>query len=376
MSCLYFARCRDRESDFDEGTLSSSCRRAIFEWPGLCRDYSGSVDRFAPLGCLSGLLAWSQASTAQPGASCPSPDKHWVQIIFSGRAWSKDAQDSILRELRIELDRRSLEVCTEPNEAPWAPPQKLITLIANDADRVAIVPSDLQHEGGFVGRTVLIGAIPEDARPLAIAQAVDEALRSDSRATPEPPPVREMPAVDAEAPAKPASPGFTVAAAVGAAVQVAPATFEGASQATVAPGIALRFSAIPSSVGGSLGVTLTRTSDLHLGAVVVRQFRLPMDVSLRVRLRKGLFQSAFDVGAVAAIVAYDYPPEVQAYQGMEFGGRAGASVGWGHPLKPWLGASIEVLPSSSELKFAPTGTIGHTPTLWLGLALGMELSWP
>ncbi|HEX6765959.1 MAG TPA: hypothetical protein VF103_10790 [Polyangiaceae bacterium] len=315
-------------------------------------------------------------TTAQPEASCPTPGKPWVQIVFSGQAWSETLEDGVLRELRIELDRRSLQVCAEPNEPPWAPPQKLITLIASDPERVAIVPSDLEHEGGFVGRTVLVGAIPEDARPLAIAQAVDEALRSDSGPAPEPPPIREKPVTRHEAPPPPARPALTVAAAVGGALQVAPATFEGATQAAVVPGITLRLSAIPSSVGGSLGITLTTASDLHFGSVVVRQFRLPVDGSLRVRIRKGQFQTMFDVGALAAIVNYDYAPNATAYQRFELGGRAGATVGWGRPLMPWLGASIEVLPTSAELRFAPTGTIGHTPTLWLGLALGGELSWP
>jgi hypothetical protein len=334
------------------------------------------VIRFVRLGCLSALLAWSTVTSAQLAASCPTPGKPWVQIVFSGPAWSATTEESILRELRIELDRRSLEVCTEPSEAPWARPEKLITLIASDADRVAIVPSDLQHEGGFVGRTVLVGSIPEDARPLAIAQAVDEALRSDSGATPESPPVPTKPPVEHEAPPSPAEPRLTVAVALGGALEVAPATFDGGSQAAVAPGMTLRLSAMPSMVGGSLGITLTTASDLHFGPVVVRQFRVPVDGSLRIRIRKGLFQTMFDVGALAAIVDYDYAPSAYEHQRLEFGGRAGASVGWDRPLMPWLGASIEVLPTSAELRFAPTGTIGHTPTLWLGLALGMELSWP
>jgi hypothetical protein len=130
------------------------------------------------------------------------------------------------------------------------------------------------------------------------------------------------------------------------------------------------------TIGGAFGITLTRKSELHFGAVVVDQFRLPLDGSLRVRLRKGSFQTTFDVGVLAAIVSYDYAPEASGDQRLEFGGRAGASVGWGGPLMPWLGASIEIVPTSSELVFAPTGSIGQTPTLWLGLALGMELSWP
>src|SRR6185503_10955166 len=136
------------------------------------------MDRLVRLGMLWSALAWPAAATAEP-APCPRTGQAWVQIVFSGPAWSKPVQEAVLRELRTELQRRSLQACAEPEGAPWAPPQKLFTLLASDTERVAIVPSDLGNEGGFVGRTIALGVIPEDARALAIAQAVDEALRSD-----------------------------------------------------------------------------------------------------------------------------------------------------------------------------------------------------
>jgi hypothetical protein len=335
------------------------------------------VDRFARLGWLSALLAWSEVANAQSSAPCPSPGEPWVEIVFSGPAWSKAAQQAILRELRIELRRRSLQVCTEPGAGPWAPPQKLITLLARDPERVAIVPSDLEHEGGFVGRTVVVAAIPEDARPLAIAQAVDEALRSDSGIAPEPPhaPSKVFPAKREAAPPSARS-ELSAAVAVAPTLQVAPATFDGASRAVVAPGATLRFAVMPSSVGGSLGVTITKASDLSYGHVTLRQLRLPLDASLRFRIRSGQLEAMFDVGLLAALVDYGYAPTGRGQRWVESGGRAGASIGWGRRVVPWIGASIEVLPSSSELRFAPTGSVGHTPTLWLGFALGTELRWP
>ena len=44
------------------------------------------------------------------------------------------------------------------------------------------------------------------------------------------------------------------------------------------------------------------------------------------------------------------------------------------PLLP--GFTVEVLPSAASLSLAPTGTFGHTPQLWLGVALGTEVRWP
>jgi hypothetical protein len=334
------------------------------------------VDRFAWLGWLSALLAWPEVAGAQSSRPCPSPGQPWVEIVFSGSAWSKAAQDGVLRELRIELRRRSLQACTEPEAAPWAPPQKLITLLARDPDRVAIVPSDLEHEGGFVGRTIVVAAIPEDARPLAIAQAVDEALRSDSGIAPEPPrPPQEIRPTNHETRSEPEPSELAVAVAIAPTLQVAPATFAGASRAAIAPGAALRLSVMPSSVGGALGMALTKASDLSYGQVTIRQFRLPLDASLRFRIRSGLLETMFDVGALVALVDYGYAPNARGQRRLEWGGRAGVSVGWGRRLVPWVGASIEVQPTSSELRFAPTGSIGRTPALWLGFALGTEFSW-
>jgi hypothetical protein len=157
---------------------------------------------------------------------------------------------------------------------------------------------------------------------------------------------------------------------------VAPALFDGARRPVIAPGATLRLSVMPSTVGASLGIALTRASDLSYDHVTIRQFRLPLDASLRLRLRRGLLETMFDVGVLAALVDYGYAPNGRGQRWVEVGGRAGVSVGWGRRLVPWLGASIEVLPNSRELRFAPTGNVGHTPALWLGFALGTELAWP
>jgi len=335
------------------------------------------MDRLVRLGMLWSALAWPTAARAQPAAPCPSSGQPWVQIIFSGAAWSKPLQEAVLRELRTELQRRALQACTEPDGAPWAPPRKLFTLLASDTERVAIVPSDLGNEGGFVGRTIALGVIPEDARPLAIAQAVDEALRSDAGPLPAPPAAPpSVPDSREHEPSNPTRLESVLGVAVAPALQVAPAIFEGASRAVVAPGITLRLSMTPGRFGGSLGFTVARASDLAFGAVLVRQFRLPVDLSARVRFRTGLLHVACDLGVLAALVDYDYAPSGRGRRWVEPGARAGFSIAWGRRMRPWLGASIEVLPSSTELRFDPTGGFGRTPALWLGLALGTELAWP
>jgi hypothetical protein len=335
------------------------------------------VPRRAWLAWSWALGVWTQVAAAQPEA-CPTAERAWVKVVFRGSAWAPELRQGVLRELGVELGRRSLQACAESEQASATTPQQVVTLLANDHGLVSILPADLRSEGGFVGRTVQIGAIPEDARALAIAQAVDEALRSDASRPREPAPAPTK--VKVEAPSPHASPQqaspLVFGAAVAPTLQVAPASFEGAKSAVVAPGMLLRLSLRSSSFGGSLGVAITRTSELDFGYVTIRQFRLPVDCSLRWRLRAGELEGQVDVGVLTALVDYNRGSSERGYRRVEIGGRAGVSVGWGRRVVPWLGASVEVLPSAASLSLAPTGTFGHTPQLWLGVALGTEVRWP
>ena len=331
--------------------------------------------RFACPACLVAVLAWSPGTRAQSDA-CPRGSSPWVQVIFSGPNWSDDVRDGVIRELRIELARRSLEVCPGPEQAPEVAPEKVVTLLAADTERVSIVASNLEKEGGFTGRTIMIGSIPEDARALAIAQAVDEALRTGDAAPPEPPAPPKVSAPAAQlAPRAARSSGWFMGAAVAPALQLAPAS-SGRTHAVVSPGVALRLSLGRASLGGTIGVAITRAGDLSFGGVEIRDFRLPADVSFNVRLSRGPAQATFDIGLVAALVNYQYGPAGDAHSAVELGGRAGLRFGWGHRFVPWVGTSLEVVPRSTDFRFAPTGSFGRSPSVWLGFALGTEVRWP
>lgn len=330
------------------------------------------MPRLAWLAWSWALIVWTHDAAAQPKV-CPAGDEAWIKVVFGGSAWAPEVQEAVLRELGVELGRRALQVCAEAEQAPARAPQQVVTLLANDQGLVSILPADLRSEGGFVGRTVQVGAIPEDARALAIAQAVDEALRSDPSRPSEP---AATPTVAVVEPPPPEAAPLVFGVAVAPALQLAPATSEGAKGAVVAPGMVLRLSLRSSSFGGSLGVAITRASELGFEHVAIRQFRLPLDCSLRWRLQAGDVEGQLDLGFLAALVDYDRGSNDRGYRRLEMGGRAGASIGWGRRVVPWLGASVEVLPSAAALKVAPTGTFGHTPQLWLGIALGTEVRWP
>lgn len=331
---------------------------------------------FTLLGSLLALLAWSFAARADP-EPCPVRDGSWVEVVFSGAAWSAAEQDSVIRELRVELERRSLGVCPRSETQPVVAPQKIITLLANDAERVSIVASNIENEGGFTGRTIAVSTIPEDARALAIAQAVDEALRSGEDGSPKEPvaPPSKQPATDPRS-REPAVSEWSMAAALAPTLQYAPPSFAGATRAVVAPGVALRLGLNHTHMGISVGVGITRVSDFTFAATPIHGLRSPADVSFGLRLSRGAAQATLDLGVEAALSDYESASTARGYSVVDFGGRAGLRLGWGRRVIPWLGASLEALSSSHALTFSPSGEFGDTPTIWLGFALGVEVRWP
>jgi hypothetical protein len=300
-------------------------------------------------------------------------------VSFSGTAWSSAVEESVLRELRVELGRRSLDVCVHSDVPSASPASAFVTLLANDLDTVSIVPSRLQNEGGFSGRTIRVSSIPEDARALAIAQAVDEALRTERSPEPvpppPPPPSREV-AKDVTPPVGAPSSRFRVGVAIGPALQVAPSSGAGAAKTMLAAGGSLRVAATYANFGGSLGVVFAKSTQLDFGSVALNQFRLPVDVSARARLRTGSLEGTFDLGLLLALLREEYVPARRTYVEVEPGIRAGLTLAWGERIVPWVGASIEVLPAPYDLRFAPVGSLGRTASLWLGFSLGMEMRWP
>jgi hypothetical protein len=164
-------------------------------------------------------------------------------------------------------------------------------------------------------------------------------------------------------------------AALAPTLQIAPAS-SGRTRATVTPGVAVRLSLLRRTLGGSLGVAVTRASDLSFNNLAIRDFRVPADLSLGLRLARGSLHSTLDIGLLAALVNYEYERTGEAHSAVELGGRAGLRFGWGRRVAPWLGASVEVSPHSTQFALTPTGKFGGPPSLWLGFTLGTEVQWP
>lgn len=278
-----------------------------------------------------------------------------------------------MRELRIELSRRALGVCEHSEVSSEVAPVKVVTLLAADEERVSIVGSSLQKEGGFSGRTILVSAIPEDARALAIAQAVDEAFRNEGETPAATPPVRNAHPLQRPV-TEVARPSWFVGAAVAPTVQVAPAAAN-RTQSVVAPGIAIRLSVGRSLLTASIGTAITRASDLTFGSTIIRASRVPVDASVGLQVARGSLRAALDVGLVAELASYEFARNQRSQSAWGLGGRVGLRVGWGRRVIPWLGTSLELLPRSTDLRLLPTGSLGSSPAIWLGFAVGTEVRW-
>jgi hypothetical protein len=185
----------------------------------------------------------------------------------------------------------------------------------------------------------------------------------------------EVVAKDIE-PAPPRPSQLHLGIAVGPAIQTAPPSSTGATKAALSAGGLLRIALTYAQFGGSLGVVLAKSSQLPFGSITIDQFRVPLDASARIRLRTGQLEGTFDLGVLLALLREEYTPAHRAQYGVEAGMRAGLTLSWGERIVPWVGSSLEVLPAPIDLRFAPTGTVGHTPSVWLGVALGMEVRWP
>jgi hypothetical protein len=288
-------------------------------------------------------------------------------------------------------------------------PTAAVTLIANDLDRVSIVPSQMREEGDFSGRTLRVGAVPKDARALAIAQAIDEVLRSEgdeaepafsppslfepspgtapsAASQPAREPSRSLPPestppthsreITNEPPASSPSPRLRFGLAVGPTIQLAPSIATGAEKNAIVGGGVLRASVSYGRFGGSLGVVLAKSTDLTFNSAAIDQFRVPIDASARMHLHAGSVEGTFDLGALLALLREEYVPTGRTYFEVEPGVRAGVMISWRALIVPWVGASVEILPAPYDLRFAPEGTVGHTSTLWLGFSLGVEARWP
>ncbi len=300
---------------------------------------------------------------------CPPRPGRWVDVFFAGDAWSEAQRQAVLRELRTELQRRSVQLCHR-TRLPLTPADDALTLVAIDPDHVRIVPTRLNGERAWQsGRTMALGNLPEDARPLTIALSADEVLRSQPRRD-----VHASDPVQARAaqklPPREYGPRGVVALGVGARGGLASGS--GPRKSPLWPALELRTSLTQAGWGGSLGTALGTSTEWSFNSNRFNLLRLPFDLSANRVVQLGEFEAALDAGLVVSYLKLESLGSGRSFTRAEAGARLGVRVSWGRTLAPFLGSALEWLPVGYDLQLVPDGSVGHTAHLWLGLSVGLE----
>lgn len=195
-----------------------------------------------------------------------------------------------------------------------------------------------------------------------------------------PPPPPRAPADDAvsaaPAEAEPARPRRArVRLALGAAVEGGVGTDARIGQA----GLGLRV-----AVGGgrwalAVGATALAPVDTSIGAIAVRQWRVPADVSLRAQgaiqlSEHRVLEPYGELGAAVALLretGLDLATS-DTRTSAELGARiaAGVHLAGDSRIAPFLELHGELVPSPPAISALPRGVGGHTPLVWVGAAAG------
>jgi hypothetical protein len=138
------------------------------------------------------------------------------------------------------------------------------------------------------------------------------------------------------------------------------------------------------AVGGgrwalAVGATALAPVDTSIGAIAVRQWRVPADVSLRAQgaIPLGEHRVLEPYGELGAAVALlretgldlaNSDTRTSAELGVRVA--AGVHLAGDSRIAPFLELHGELVPSPPAISALPRGVVGHTPLVWVGAAAG------
>jgi hypothetical protein len=189
---------------------------------------------------------------------------------------------------------------------------------------------------------------------------------------PPPPPTAAPPAPATGAAAAPPRRGARLE--LGAMVDVAPAVLE--APRMIAPGGELRVARPFGRIAGVLGVGFEPRVGFAIAGLTGRQTRVPLDLGVRVERRIGPFRLGGEIGAAGAIFHADglNTAMPQAGTRLDVGGRAAMFLRCDRcsaRVAPFVGLHALLFPWPYAIAISPSGTLGSTPSLWLGATLGI-----
>jgi hypothetical protein len=131
-------------------------------------------------------------------------------------------------------------------------------------------------------------------------------------------------------------------------------------------------------VGGVLGVGALSPTTLELKGARARLWRIPVELGLRGRLRRGRVGLAIDAVAFVGAQVTEGLDVVNARTDTraELGVGVAARIEWVATRRwvPFLAFRAEVVPEPYNLTLPSVGVVGTTPQYWVGGALGIALA--
>ncbi len=307
----------------------------------------------------------------------------WVQIALLRAAERASAP-------KIQMPRPSDTAQTRqprspPTQSPQQrePAQEAATVRASpppQRDPNQAAPSvrspSVQPPESVQGVTTVRASPPPQQAPAApqakneqSARPVSEATRPAAIPNPESPGTTVAVAGDLPAPAR-----FHLGVAIGGAFFAAAPT--GTSNIPMSPGLALRLALTGQRLGISVGALLPTDVTLDLGDAEARERRMAFDAGARLTWRWRQIAVATDLGALGVYRRIDGVGLVQnnGASGFDVGVRGGVGFAFVRSrVTPWIGVAAEVVPVPAAISFAPAGTAGHAPLLWVGIAAGLSV---
>ncbi|HVZ89508.1 MAG TPA: hypothetical protein VHG72_21280, partial [Polyangia bacterium] len=151
----------------------------------------------------------------------------------------------------------------------------------------------------------------------------------------------------------------------------------GPDSQVVQPGLTLRWSSGRGALAPTAGVTALLPVDTAIGGVELRQWRLPIDAGVRLRLGGQRFERTGEAGLSVAVLSESARDLATArtQTGVEIGLRVafGVRLVARGRLAPFASLNAELVPDPPAVFALPAGVAGHTPLLWLGANLGVSL---
>ena len=240
-------------------------------------------------------------------------------------------------------------------------------------------------DGGATVRVVAAGRVREfreEARDCAYrarVAAVFAALTIDPAAmiAPPVPPAANAPTAPPLAAAPPPAP---VPALV--RIELGLAVDAGVNTSTTAlhGGGALRLAAGRGRLAFVAGVTPLLPTDVSVGGVLLRQWRLPADVGVRGRATSATVEAYGELGIAAALLSERALDLARADSGatVELGvrGAVGYRLATASRFAPFVALQAELVPFPPAILALPQGVAGHTPLLWIGATAGVSMGVP